>query len=100
MSQNSELPQNGLTTEQCEMNIINLPNLAVLKLNENKLQQIPIFRGLISLRTLDLSNNEIREINADALRLLPKLTLLNLSRNFIVRIGPNTFPKENALQKL
>lgn len=99
-SKHSELPQNDLTAEQCEENIKNLEILSELKLNANKLQRMPVFRGLISLRTLELSNNEIREIAMVALRALQSLEVLNLSRNLIVKIGPGTFPKVNVLQKL
>lgn len=84
----------------CEASIRNLPNLVDLKLNDNKLDRIPIFHGLISLEVLDLANNEIREITLAALQALPNLTHLDLSRNMIIAIGPNSFPKQNSVQKL
>lgn len=84
----------------CEQGIRNLPNLVDLKLNENKLDRIPIFHGLTSLEILILTNNQIHEISVAALQALPRLTHLDLSRNLIMTIGPNSFPKQNAIQKL
>lgn len=95
-----ELPQNNFEATICEEGIRNLPNLIDLKLNDNKLERIPIFHGLIALETLELANNEIREISLAALQLLPNLRHLDLSRNFIVEIATNSFPKDNILQKL
>lgn len=97
---NRELPQNNLNASMCEQSIRNLPNLIDLKLNENKLERIPILHGLTSLETLELANNEIREITLVALQLLPKLKHLDLSRNMILAITTNSFPKENNIQKL
>lgn len=84
----------------CEMSIRNLPNLVDLKLNENKLQRMPILHGLTALEVLELVNNEIHEISVQALQLLPKLKHLDLSRNMILAIGPNSFPNQNRIQKL
>lgn len=84
----------------CELSIRNLPNLVDLKLNENILQRLPIFHGLISLETLELMNNEIHEITLSALQALPKLKHLDLSRNMILAIGPNSFPNQNTIHKL
>lgn len=95
-----ELPQNNFEATICEEGIRNLPNLIDLKLNDNKLERIPIFHGLIALETLELANNEIREISLAALQLLPNLRHLDLGRNFIVEIATNSFPKDNILQKL
>lgn len=97
---NRELPQNNFNAEMCEQGIRNLPNLIDLKLNENKLERIPIMHGIISLETLELANNEIREITLAALQALPNLKHLDLSRNMILTIGTNSFPKENKIQKL
>lgn len=77
-----------------------MENLVDLRLTENKLERLPIFLGLISLEILELANNEIREITSVALQALPKLTHLDLSRNMILAIGPNSFPQHNVIQKL
>lgn len=95
-----ELTQSNLDAEMCEQIIGNLPNLVELKLNENKLQRMPIFHGLFSLKKLELANNEISEISLNALLVLPRLTHLDLSRNMIDSIASNSFPKENFIQKL
>lgn len=84
----------------CEQGIRNLPNLVKLKLNENKLERMPIFHGLTSVETLELANNEIHEISLAALQQLPNLKHLDLSRNMILAITTNSFPNENRIQKL
>lgn len=84
----------------CEQGIRNLPNLVDLNLNDNKLGRIPIFYGVPALETLELANNEIGEITLAALQPLPNLKHLDLSRNMILAIATNSFPKQNNIQKL
>lgn len=95
-----ELSHNNFDDERCAASILNLSNLIELRLNQNKLTRIPLFVGLVSLQTLEMANNEIQEISNDSLMALPQLTHLDLSRNLIHTIAPNTFFKGNALQKL
>lgn len=95
-----ELSHNDLNDVHCEENIRNLADLVKLHLNENKLLRIPVFVGLQSLERLVIANNQIREISSNALLALPQLNHLDLSRNFIHTISPNTFPKKNFLEKL
>lgn len=95
-----ELSQNNLGDDRCEQKIGNLSKLSDLKLNQNKLTRFPVFVGLQLLDTLELSNNDIQMITAEALMAVPKLTFLDLSRNAIKTILPNSFPKGNLLQKM
>lgn len=84
----------------CEQSIRNLPNLVDLNLNDNKLGRLPILEGVTALETLELANNEIGEITLAALQPLPNLKHLDLSRNIILAIATNSFPKQNNIQKL
>lgn len=84
----------------CEQGIRNLPNLVDLNLNDNKLGRMPVFVGVTALETLELANNEIGEITLAALQPLPNLKHLDLSRNTILAIATNSFPKQNNIQKL
>lgn len=95
-----ELSHNNFDDERCAASIRSLNNLIDLRLNQNKLTRVPLFVGLVSLQTLELANNEIREISSESLMALPQLTHLDLSRNLIHTIAPNTFFKGNALRKL
>lgn len=95
-----ELFHSHLNAEMCEQNIRDAKNLLALRVNNNKLTRIPVFRGLVLLEKLELMHNEIRAIAITALRALPKLTYLDLSGNRILNIEANVFPKMNALQKL
>jgi Leucine-rich repeat (LRR) protein len=52
-----------------------------IQLNENT------FEGLLSLETLDLSNNKIEHLNTGTLKTLKKLKKLDLSANNIIKIG-------------
>lgn len=95
-----ELSQNNFDDERCAASIQNLNNLIELRLNQNKITRVPFFVGLVSLKTLELANNEIREISSESLMALPQLIHLDLSRNLIHAIAPNTFFKGNVLQKM
>lgn len=95
-----ELSYNNFDDDHCAASVRNLNNLIDLRLNHNKLTRVPVFVGLVSLQTLELANNEIHEISNESLMALPQLTHLDLSRNLIHTIAPNTFFKGNVLQKL
>lgn len=95
-----ELSRNNFDDERCAASIRNLNNLIDLRLNQNKLTRVPLFVGLVSLQMLELANNQIQEISYESLMALPRLTHLDLCRNSIHTIAPNTFFKGNALQKL
>lgn len=71
-----------------------------MRINSNKIQRMPIFIGLINLETLELADNEIREISNDALKAIPRLMQLDLSRNAIHSIASNSFFISNSLKKL
>lgn len=86
--------------ERCERSIGNLTNLEKLGLSHNQLTKFPIFIGLNALQTLSLANNDIKIIATEALLAIPQLKHLDLSRNSIKTILPNSFPSGNILEKM
>lgn len=86
--------------DSVEESIKNLKHLTDLKLNKNRLTKFPIFTGLTSLATLQLTHNSIELIPTEALLSLPKLTNLDLSKNLIKVILPTAFPSKNTLKQL
>lgn len=77
-----------------------MTKLKDLKLHKNRLQKFPIFIGLTTLQTLQLSSNKIETIELAALMALPQLTTLDLSRNSIKTVLPNSFPVNNHIIQL
>uniref|UniRef100_A0A8C8YYW0 Leucine rich repeat containing G protein-coupled receptor 5 n=1 Tax=Prolemur simus TaxID=1328070 RepID=A0A8C8YYW0_PROSS len=77
-----------------------LPNLQVLDLSYNLLEDLPSFSVCQKIQKIDLRHNEIYEIKADAFQQLLALRSLNLAWNKIVNIHPNAFSTLPSLIKL
>ncbi|XP_044741546.1 leucine-rich repeats and immunoglobulin-like domains protein 3 [Chrysoperla carnea] len=77
-----------------------LTSLTRLELNKNSLTALPTLEGLLQLRHLSVTFNEITKINKDALNVLPELQILDLTGNRITYIDSNAFPERNILSIL
>uniref|UniRef100_A0A8C6CVP3 Leucine rich repeat containing G protein-coupled receptor 5 n=1 Tax=Moschus moschiferus TaxID=68415 RepID=A0A8C6CVP3_MOSMO len=77
-----------------------LPNLQVLDLSYNLLEDLPSFSVCQKLQKIDLRHNEIYEIQADTFQQLFSLRSLNLAWNKIAIIHPNAFSTLPSLKKL
>ncbi|XP_049638987.1 leucine-rich repeat-containing G-protein coupled receptor 5 [Suncus etruscus] len=77
-----------------------LPNLQVLDLSYNLLEDLPSFSVCQKLQKIDLRHNEISEIKADTFHQLLGLRSLNLAWNKIASIHPDAFSTLPSLRKL
>ncbi|XP_028935140.1 leucine-rich repeat-containing G-protein coupled receptor 5 [Ornithorhynchus anatinus] len=77
-----------------------LPNLQMLDLSYNLLEDLPHFSACRRLQKIDLRHNEIGEIQADTFRELRTLRSLDLAWNKIVHIHPDAFSSVPSLIKL
>ena len=79
----------------------NLTGLLRLLLNHNHLETVPTaLQHLSELTELDLSENEVSELNSDFMLPGSKLTILTLEGNRIERILSDTFNSTRHLQDL
>lgn len=97
--QKIDLSNNEITTID-ENTFANLPALKELKINSNKLKEIPILKGNPILNRLELTHNYIQSINSTAIADLRQLDLLDLAYNDIMDIYVGTFPANLTLTKL
>uniref|UniRef100_A0A8D2JQB7 Leucine rich repeat containing G protein-coupled receptor 5 n=1 Tax=Sciurus vulgaris TaxID=55149 RepID=A0A8D2JQB7_SCIVU len=77
-----------------------LPNLQVLDLSYNLLEDLPSFSVCQKLQKIDFRHNEIYEIKVDTFQQLLGLRSLNLAWNKIALIHPNAFSTLPSLIKL
>ncbi|XP_016054673.1 PREDICTED: leucine-rich repeat-containing G-protein coupled receptor 5 [Miniopterus natalensis] len=77
-----------------------LPNLQMLDLSYNLLEDLPSFSVCQKLQKIDLRHNEIYEIKVDTFQQLLSLRSLNLAWNKIAIIHPNAFSTLPSLRKL
>nr|XP_058938388.1 leucine-rich repeat-containing G-protein coupled receptor 5 isoform X3 [Kogia breviceps] len=77
-----------------------LPNLQVLDLSYNLLEDLPSFSVCQKLQKIDLRHNEMCEIRANTFQQLFSLRSLNLAWNKIAIIHPNAFSTLPSLRKL
>lgn len=94
-----DLSQNELT-DDVYLGIGNRTKFKELNLSKNLLHKIPVFHGLAYLTKLQLTHNQIEVIDAEALRVLPKLKSLDLSKNRITALVADSFPKICNLMNL
>lgn len=76
------------------------PSLTALGLPNNRLTSVPRLASLRRLERLDLSNNRIRSIDADALLGLERLRYLDVSGNGLETLGPGAFRPVPSLRTL
>ncbi|XP_058164410.1 leucine-rich repeat-containing G-protein coupled receptor 5 [Dasypus novemcinctus] len=77
-----------------------LPNLQVLDLSYNLLEDLPSFSVCQKLQKIDLRHNRIPDIRVDTFQQLLSLRSLNLAWNKIATIHPNAFSTLASLIKL
>ncbi|KAL4226043.1 otolith morphogenesis [Mactra antiquata] len=78
----------------------NLPSLEELKINHNKLTELPVLRGNPVLNRLELTHNKIHTINGNGLMRVPQLDMLDLSYNDIGHVTNSSFPANLSITKL
>ncbi|KAB7495547.1 Slit-like protein 2 protein, partial [Armadillidium nasatum] len=76
------------------------PKLRSLVLHRNKITKVPKLEACKDLRLLDLSNNEIKEIEDLRFERQNELQDLLLQNNLLSEIRPNTFVGLRSLQVL
>ncbi|KFO36265.1 Leucine-rich repeat-containing G-protein coupled receptor 5 [Fukomys damarensis] len=77
-----------------------LPNLQVLDLSYNLVEDLPSFSACQQLQKIDLRHNDIYEVKVDTFQQLLSLRSLNLAWNKIASIHPNAFSTLPSLIKL
>ncbi|XP_065603616.1 leucine-rich repeat-containing G-protein coupled receptor 6 [Cyrtonyx montezumae] len=77
-----------------------LPNLRVLELSHNKIEDLPSFHRCQRLQELGLQHNRIQEIGADTFVQLTALRSIDLSWNDLHFIHPDAFVTLRSLTKL
>lgn len=79
----------------------NMPAIGQLKLSINQIEGVgSVFKHLHALTLLDLSENDIVDINLDAFEYNSALRTLNLSMNALKEIDPSLFKNNNVLREL
>ncbi len=83
----------------CSLKSLNTQSLEYFDLSQNEFQEIELPHFSISLNTLDLSNNELKQFNLEPLGNSDDLEVLNLANNKLDEI--NVFERQfNGLKKL
>lgn len=79
-----------------------LPQLRILRLDCNRLQEIndSAFENLGELLTLNLSNNELEKLSREVFLGLGNLTLLLIEKNRLSQVDPDTFHLLRSLEVL
>ncbi|XP_062607304.1 leucine-rich repeats and immunoglobulin-like domains protein 3 [Saccostrea cucullata] len=77
-----------------------LTSLEILKINHNKLNEVPKLKGLGKLKVLELNHNHIGTLVPEFMIHMVQLTSLELNHNSLTDIIPGVFPANNSLQKL
>ncbi|MCJ8741391.1 hypothetical protein PDJAM_G00070160 [Pangasius djambal] len=77
-----------------------LPNLRVLELSHNAVEDLPSFYRCTSLQEIGLQHNRIRRIELNTFQQLVSLRSLDLSWNQIEMIHPDAFTSLHSLLKL
>jgi Leucine-rich repeat (LRR) protein len=92
------------TTNKDSINVLNISiaSLELINLSEKKIEVILLkktFNGLTNLKSIDLSQNLIKEIHPDLFNGLENLNIINFSGNKIKIILENTFVRLNNLNE-
>lgn len=101
--QDLDLSQCNLDQSSLENHIFqNLSQLNKLNLAGNKLSELnpDWFNGLITLTSLDISNNQLTSIDPNTFSNLQHLNILKLNENRLVRLEGNVFKGIGALTSL
>ncbi|XP_049318830.1 leucine-rich repeat-containing G-protein coupled receptor 6 isoform X1 [Astyanax mexicanus] len=77
-----------------------LPNLRVLELSHNVIEELPSFQCCYSLQEIGLQHNLIRRVDINTFQQLSALRSLDLSWNQIESIHPDAFRSLQSLNKL
>ncbi|MBN3297431.1 LGR6 protein, partial [Amia calva] len=77
-----------------------LPNLRVLELSHNQIEELPSFYHCQRLEEIGLQHNQIREVQTNTFQQLKSLRSLDLSWNRIETIHPDSFVFLHSLLKL
>ncbi|KAJ3629232.1 hypothetical protein MTP99_013637 [Tenebrio molitor] len=95
-----DLSRNKLNSSSLK-NLVNLPNLRVLSLQDNQIQNLPlnIFQNFSSLEHLDLSNNNL-VLTTNSFRGLSALKTLSIRNNSLEMIPKGAFNNLSSLEIL